>query len=262
MRRSARGRRPAGFILLALALAVGPPLRAQGAPSRLLGRVVEAASGTPVAGAEVALVDGRRRATTDSTGRFALVALPPGLRLFRVRAPGHLGADILVNLRPGAEVERIVTLEPERATGAGQALAPVTVSATRTASYRLSDFERRRRTGRGHYLTEDEILRMRAASLLDATRGLRGVTQVCGGRSTGGDGGCRLHMARARRNCSPDYVVDGRVDNMFGATTPIRDVVALEVYTGPSDVPGEFAGTTAGCGVVVIWTRAEPRRRE
>jgi hypothetical protein len=69
-------------------------------------------------------------------------------------------------------------------------------------------------------------------------------------------------MARAPNNCDPQYVVDSRVDNMFGPTTPIRDIVGLEIYTGPSDVPGEFAGRDAGCGVVVIWTRFGPTRRE
>ena len=78
----------------------------------------------------------------------------------------------------------------------------------------------------------------------------------CGGSLYGS--GCRIQMVRAPNGCQPEYVVDGRVDNMFGGVTPVRDIVALEIYTGPSDVPGEFAGTNAGCGVVVIWTRSGP----
>jgi hypothetical protein len=63
-------------------------------------------------------------------------------------------------------------------------------------------------------------------------------------------------------HCRPDYVVDERVDNYFGPTVPIRDIEALEVYTGASDVAGEFAGRNAGCGVIVIWTKSGPSRRK
>ena len=63
-------------------------------------------------------------------------------------------------------------------------------------------------------------------------------------------------------HCAPDYVIDGRLNNDFGPFTPIRDIVAVEIYTGPADVPGEFAGRTAGCGVIAIWTRSGPPRRQ
>jgi hypothetical protein len=127
-----------------------------------------------------------------------------------------------------------------------------------TVSYRLQDFERRRRTGRGQYLTDVEIRKSTASNVQDLTRGMRGVTLHCGGTT---EGGCRIQMVRAPMNCPPDYVIDGQIDNTFGPGTPIRDIVALEVYTGPADVPGEFAGRTAGCGVVVLWTRSGPTRR-
>jgi hypothetical protein len=89
-------------------------------------------------------------------------------------------------------------------------------------------------------------------------RPLRGVRYSCAGST------CLVQMARAPLGCSPDYVVDERVDNMFGPLVPVRDIQGVEVYTGASDVPGEFAGTNAGCGVIVIWTtngRAERSAR-
>jgi hypothetical protein len=232
------------------------------APARLIGRVVDRATGAPVAGAAVSLVEGERAVRTDSTGRFILLGLPSGLQRFEVTAEGWKRAVVLVSLRPGREAEHTVALEG--AGRAAQGLDPVTVKAAAThapGSYRLTDFERRRRTGRGHYLTENDILRVGASNILDATRGLRGVSQECGGYEAGGGVGCRVHMVRAKRNCAPDYVVDGREDNMFGSSTPIRDIVAMELYTGPSDMPAEFGGVTGGCGVVVIWTRAGPVQR-
>jgi hypothetical protein len=65
-------------------------------------------------------------------------------------------------------------------------------------------------------------------------------------------------MARALPSCYPQYIVDGRPDNFFGPNVAVRDIEGIEVYTGAADVPGEFAGTDAGCGVVVIWTRNGP----
>ncbi|MFN5598688.1 MAG: hypothetical protein ACK5AK_04820, partial [Gemmatimonas sp.] len=96
-----------------------------------------------------------------------------------------------------------------------------------------------------------------AYTLQDAMRSMRGVRFSCAG------GTCRAQMVRAPLGCSPEYIVDERVDNAFGPTIPIRDIVGLEVYSGASDVPGEFAGRNSGCGVIVIWTTAgrEPRRK-
>jgi hypothetical protein len=68
-------------------------------------------------------------------------------------------------------------------------------------------------------------------------------------------------MSNAPMRCLPEYVVDNQVMNDFGPSTPIRDIIGLEVYTGPSEVPGEYAGRYAGCGVVVIWTRSGPTRK-
>jgi hypothetical protein len=141
-----------------------------------------------------------------------------------------------------------------------QGLPAVAVTAPAPiVNYRLVDFERHKRTGLGQYLTDEEIRSSNASNLQDATRGMRGVNLHCGGSEFGG---CRIQMVRAPINCQPEYVVDGRVDNVFGPLTPIRDIVALEIYTGAADVPGEFAGPKAGCGVVVIWTRSAPARRQ
>jgi hypothetical protein len=182
------------------------------------------------------------------------VGVQPGPQRFLVRALGFRPVDVSVSLLEGNQT--LQDIELEVAPNDAQLLAPVAVQAHTTAeSYRLVDFERRRRTGRGHYLADEEIKQSGALRLQDLVRGMRGVTEHCAGS------GCRIQMVRAREGCEPDYIVDGRIDNMFGSATPIRDIVGLEVYTGPSDVPGEFAGHTAGCGVIVIWTRAGPSRR-
>jgi hypothetical protein len=250
--------REARRIIAALALAGGlAPLGAQRPAAKLTGRVVDRVSAAGIAGANIILVADGRRVATDSAGHFVFPNLTPGTIQFMVRAPSFPPVRLAVDMTAG-DVIRTIVLDSTEVGPAPHALPAVAVTEAAPVSYRLADFERRRRTGRGQYLSDEQIKASGAANLQDATRGMRGVTLHCGGTA---EGGCRIQMVRAPMNCQPDYVIDGRVENMFGPATPIRDVVGLEVYTGPSDVPGEFAGRTAGCGVVVVWTRFGPTRR-
>jgi hypothetical protein len=225
--------------------------------ARVSGRVVDRLSARGIAGAKLTLVGTTSIAAADSAGRYAFVGIPTGHLNFFVRAIGYRPAQAALDVAAGEDLRLDVSLDSIAADPSAQILPTVAVTtAAGLVEHRLADFERRRRTGRGQYLTEDEIRRSGAANIADATRGMRGVSVHCGG-----GGGCRVQMIRAPMNCLPEYVIDGQVDNVFGPVTPIRDIAGLEVYTGPSDVPGEFAGTNAGCGVIVVWTRSGPPRR-
>ena len=228
--------------LLVPALALG-----QGAGT-MRGRVIDRATSKPVADARITLLTDRRSVTADSSGRYLFTALPPGVLRFAVEAVPYSTLQLIVELSTNQDLERVIELDSMSA----QKLLPVTVKASEVVNHRLDAFNRRRATGRGQYLTREEIERNGSESLMDAVRAMRGVTAECYGS------GCVLRMARAPMRCLPDYIVDERVDNQFGPTTPIRDIDAVEVYSGPSDVPGEYAGRNAGCGVIVIWTRTGP----
>jgi hypothetical protein len=41
------------------------------------------------------------------------------------------------------------------------------------------------------------------------------------------------------------------IDDLVSAA----DVMAVEVFRSPAEVPAEFNGPNAGCGVIVLWTR-------
>ena len=43
----------------------------------------------------------------------------------------------------------------------------------------------------------------------------------------------------------------------FGPGTPLNDIQGIEVYTGSSETPAEYAGE-GGCGTIVIWTKSSP----
>lgn len=230
----------------------------QQAPT-LSGRVTDRSTGRAVRDAQIVLLSDGRAVTSDSGGQYTFRDMPLGVSQLLVRAPHFPAQQIIVELADRGTVERPVLLD-STAFGrlrAAQSLPAVDVSAAAPATnYRLISFERRRSTGRGQYLTEDQILKSGAYSLADAVKGMRGVNYECGG-----GGGCFIRMARAPMQCTPEYVVDDQTMNDFGPLTPIRDIVAIEVYTGPTELPGEYSGRNGGCGVVVVWTRSGPARR-
>lgn len=237
------------------------PLTGAGAQatSELSGRVTDRSTGKPIPNADVIVLATTRSATTDSSGRYLITGMLPGMYRMVVRAPNFPALQLRVAINGDNRTERSVALDSTAfgRLAAAQSLPAVGVTAeANDVPLRLMDFERRRHTGRGQYLTEKEILQLNAYNLADAVKGLRGVTYECGGGL-----GCFIRMTRAPMRCLPEYIVDDHVQNDFGPYTPIRDIVGVEVYTGPAEVPGEYAGRNSGCGVVVIWTRAGPEKR-
>jgi len=249
------------FLPLLLAALVGSasPAGAQKGDGRLVGVVVDKASGLPVGNAEVLHMGDSRSASSDSTGAYKFDGLPSGILKFIVRAKGYPATSVIVALARGESMVRRIELDSSQSgrASSAQGLNKVTIEAAPSLGPRYADFERRKATGQGHYITSDEIEKSNATSLQEAVRGVRGVTMDCGGGL-----GCSIRMVRAPMQCLPEYIVDDRVDNFFGPNVAVRDIQGIEVYTGPSDVPGEYAGRNAGCGVIVIWTKSGPPRRK
>lgn len=251
------GSRPLlALIPVALSL-VAPAVQAQKGSARMFGSVVNRATQGPIPGTQIVNVGDGRVVTSDSLGYYQFPNLHAGIVRFSIRAPGFPVAILTVALANGERMERDIELDSTPATvgETAQELPAVAVEAPASLGRRYVDFERRKMQGRGQYVTRAEIEANGSSTLQDAVRNLRGVNLDCVGT------GCSIRMARAPMRCLPEYVVDERVDNIFGPTVPIRDIEAIEIYTGPSEVPGEFAGRNAGCGVVVIWTRSGPPRR-
>jgi hypothetical protein len=233
--------------------------RGQGT-STIVGQISDRSTKLPVAGAEVVSGTDSHATMSDSAGRFALKGLTPGHGRLVVRAVGFPAVSFDVELPAGDTLIQSIQLDSTaQGKSEAQQLPSVPITAKASLGPRYADFERRVKTGRGQYLTADQLEQGHYSTLQEAMRTLRGVEVSCGG-----GGGCYIKMARAPMQCVPEYIVDDRVDDMFGPLTPVRDIQGLEVYTGPSDVPGEYAGRNAGCGVIVIWTKSGPpaqRRR-
>lgn len=247
--------------VLLVTLAISSPLLGQGQAATLAGRILDANSGAPLVGATIASPTAGTSARTDSLGRFTLGGLKVGIHRFMVSRDGYARGSVALAFAAREVMQREFSLEPLGTAAADtarvQRLPDVPVTADPAIGRRYADFERRRETGRGQYITREALEKGNYGSLQDAMRSLRGVKFACAGSS------CVAQMTRAPLGCFPDYVVDERVDNAFGPTIPVRDIQGIEVYTGASDVPGEFAGANAGCGVVVIWTTSgrAPRRK-
>ena len=231
-------------------------------PATLKGTVFDAATAAPLIGARVVVSTTGKVVQTDSTGGFEVSGLASGIVRFYFTAQGFPQSAVILAFAPGEVMVQRFELDSTTAVADSlrrsiQPLAATEIVATPTRGVRYEDFERRLRTGRGHYVTREQIDSSSFASLRDAVQGMRGVLVECGGGR-----GCVIRMARANQGCYPEYVVDGRVDNFFGPQVAIRDIEGIEVYTGGTDVPGEFAGRNSGCGVIVIWTKAGPVRRK
>ncbi len=233
------------------------PSAAPARPARFFGTVIDAITLQPIPGARLASSSFSQIAVSDSAGRFDIPGIPAGLVRFHVTASGYPRVSFTLAFASGEEMERQLELDSSSVAPAerAQALPQVTVEAAPEAPTWLRDFERRRSTGRGQYLTRDQIESTGGGRLSDVVQNLRGVTLECGG----GGGSCRIRMTRAPMQCYPEYYVDGLLNNSWGPVVPLRDLEAIEIYTGPSDTPGEFAGRNSGCGTIVIWTRSGPR---
>ncbi|MCO4101292.1 MAG: carboxypeptidase regulatory-like domain-containing protein [Gemmatimonas sp.] len=252
-------------LVIGMFIAVRPGIAQSSAT--LSGRILDATTGAPVVAATIAVTTTGGSARTDSLGRYRLEGLKVGIHRFLVSAPGYSRGSVTLAFAAKERMERDLEIEPVAAPGTtgvvgadtarAQVLPKVPVTADAAPGRRFTDFERRRATGRGQYMTRAEMEAFNVYTLQDAMRNMRGVKFNCTG------GVCRAQMVRAPLGCPPEYVVDERIDNTFGPVIPVRDIQALEVYTGVSDVPGEFAGRNSGCGVIVIWTTAgrEPRRK-
>jgi hypothetical protein len=248
------------FAAAATSFAFACPADAQKGSSRIFGTVVDRLTQGPVALADIIHAGDGRLVTSDSLGYYQFHDLAAGLVRFTVRAKGFPLTSFVVALTNGERMERDIELDsvsaPDSTRGQAQNLPGVTVEAAPSRGARYRDFDMRRALGRGQYLTRAQIEANGSSNLQDAVRGLRGILVECGGGR-----GCYIRMARAPMRCLPEYIIDERVDNFFGPHTPIRDIEGIEVYVGPSELPGEFAGSNSGCGVIVIWTRSGPPRR-
>jgi hypothetical protein len=234
--------------------ALNPAQAAQTSPagpdsSAVAGRLIERHGRQPIRRAHVAVMGTSVAATTDSSGAFALRGLAPGPCVIEIRAVGYAPATWHLTLAPG----QVLTQDFEMDLLAVELPEVVVKERQPLAARRFHDFERRSQAGMGHFLTQEQIERSGAVSLIDVIVTVRGVQQVCLSND------CVAQMVRSPPGCYPQYFLDGVESTAYFARhTPPRDVRGVEIYRGSSEIPAEFAGSNSACGVIAIWTKSSP----
>jgi len=213
------------------------------------GQVVDRHTHDPIHAGQVVVLGTHVTVTTDSSGRFALPALTPGSYAIEVHAVGYAPVTWLATIEARHLLRHLFELD----------LLPVELpevvvkGKVPLSERRFADFERRRRSGMGYFITQQQIERSGAATLVDLLVNARGVQQVCLTND------CVAKMVRSPPGCYPQYYLDGVESTAYFARhTPPRDVRGVEIYRGASETPGEFEGSNSGCGVIVIWTKSSP----
>ena len=285
---------PGKTLALGLSLVLTWPLSLSAQIVR--GQVVDSVLGTPVPAVAVVLVyqaGGEvARTVTDEAGLFLLRAPGAGQYHLRAHGDGHrlsdfppfdLAADGMLAYRllvpsvnppsPTQEpdaggVEMLVLPNSAlRMRPVATELAPVTVTAEAPRNRRnLAEFERRRATTTGSFITRAEFVRhgnpRKTTDVLRRMRGIRVrpgtgflmtwiITSTRGARAVG---------VNTAGECSPLIFLDRRfigtaaalvVDNVI----PVEQIEAIEFYSSIAGMPPEFNRRGAVCGVLVFWTR-------
>ena len=250
----------AALLAVTVAALVSSPAGAQDAPAEseraaddstatLVGKVVSAMTGGPLEGARVVLTSSGRGAFTDSAGDFRIADVPAGfVDTVEVSLIGFAEQTAPLRLQAGATSRAVFSLS-ETVLRVSDIEVEVERSPLR---YTLSEFERRRKTANGYFVTPEMIERQDPVYPSDILRRVPGVS--VGARV---QGEAEIRFVHSTVNCYPNLYLNGTFwpRHNLDELSP-EQILALEVYRGTSEVPLRFQGPgRADCGVIVVWTR-------
>jgi len=252
-------------LVLAAAAAAGPAVAQQGSVTFT---VFAAETQQALAGVQVS-VDSHVRGVTDVRGELRVAGLGSGTHRASVSLIGRIPRAVRVELAAGEEREVLVLMEPISVT-----LPGITAAArARSRDARIEDFYRRAQTSSlGRFVTRAQIEEKNSVVFTDIFRGIPGFQVV---PSEMGEtlvntravsmGLGSVPQARTRAGplvqggggCPPRYFIDGvpfKPDEApLNGPFSVADVEGVEIY--PGNVPPQWGGSRAMCGVIVIWTR-------
>jgi hypothetical protein len=260
-------------LLAVLRFSLFAPAVANG-QATMSGVLRDSVSRAGIPGVEVAVPAKGLRTTSDSSGFFRLDSIPLGTWRVLLRKPGFDSIAITVPFDAEGAISRDFFL-----TQLTRVLPTVPVRATSspTITAKLVDFERRRLSGPGRFLTASQIESARVTRTgdliqrLSGTRIVRGrgmqacVVSARGSPSPSGNsflascGGKTI----ARTLCPVAVYLDGIPVYRGGGGQDLFDVnsvqpselVGVEFYAGPAQTPVEFNATSGTCATLLLWTK-------
>lgn len=235
-------------------------------------RVTDADTRQPVVGARVTFEDAFRYWITDPIGRASVSGIAPGVHQVEVTRLGYAPLRGELKIEPGAvaQVDVTLTSRPVGIEGVTVAVRSAPGLAVATTPMGRSGFFDRYRIAVGHQLDRRDIEATNLSTPSDVFSQIPGVRLARNDRddwvvvnprttdarpATVAPGAMRRGEMLPGRGCRMTYYLDGvpwdgEVDDLS-----LDWIEALEVYTGPSQIPPAYSRTDNNCGVVLIWTR-------
>lgn len=232
------------------------PLSNPSEGGNIIGRVLDSRSGNPLTGATVQLQEAGRDAVTNGRGVFLFRDVASGPDVITIQMIGYAEQEKVIQILGGRAQDVVVRLTTEPIE-----LTPMIVE-VRSRSW-FSDragLEDRMLSGNGVIFAADDLAELQPRVLGDLMRQVPGAQVRTSGGTYSGTWSVQFRGASNMLNeaCNPVIWMDGvKIGNdpvMFREITG-PEIDAVEVYRGAAEVPGEFSGGDARCGVVVVWTR-------
>jgi hypothetical protein len=167
----------------------------------------------------------------------------------QVRYFGFEPSTTVVDLQPGHITDATLLIS-----NTVLEVADLTVEVRRTLTGKLVGFEERRMKGLGDFITPQQIERRQPRVPSDMLRGIAGV--VVGSERLGQTDVYFAKGGSAGR-CLPTIWLDGQpMRGMNIDEITASDLLAIELYSGATQMPAQWASNS--CGLIIVWTKEGP----
>jgi TonB-dependent Receptor Plug Domain. len=210
---------------------------------------VRAVAGQPVAGAQVRLFGTTRAVTTNDAGEFRLAGLAGGTQAVEVVALGYYPYRTRVEV---GDATPSLAVRLERAAVVLDSMRIIAKRQRNPQAQSYLEFDDRAASGRGQYITEEEIARRQPFETSDLFKLVPGV-KVIGFGSDAKIAAARGRATLGNTECPLDIFIDGVRAQMTDLNTlPPEALHGAEIYTVAS-APAKYR--VGACGALFLWTK-------